>query len=276
MPGALKLQGQFDLFNMLQPETQPGSELDYTPQPETVTMIFRSDAKLSIEATGARIDRISDYESHFTLAHVAENRWQSFAITLATPAQKLDVAYTTDRDPRPRAPGILRFLMPFAVPAAEEQIERHISELVGGDWEKGHELFNGRAACATCHPFRGEGFAVGADLNNLVHRDYASVLRDIIDPNASINPDAIGYVVLLESGEIITGTRVGETSDTLSFAQAGGKIRKFDKKEIGEIKPMTISLMPVGLDKSLSATELRDLMTYLLTEKPAGPPAQQN
>ncbi len=273
-PGALHLHGQFDLFNMLQPETQPGSELDYTPAPEAVTMIFRSDAKLVMEATGAQVERLSDYELRCTLANVTENRWLPFVITMATPARQLEVAYTTDRDTRPRAPGISRFLMPFAVPAAEEQIERHISELVGGDWEKGHTLFNGKAACATCHPFRGEGFAVGADLNNLVHRDYASVLRDIVDPNASINPDAIGYVVVLDSGEVITGTRVGETSDTLSLAQPGGKVRKLNKIEIEEIKPMTISLMPVGLDKTLTATELRDLMTYLLTEKSAAPHAQ--
>ena len=42
---------------------------------------------------------------------------------------------------------------------------------------------------------RGEGFAVGPDLNNLVHRDYASVLRDIAEPSAAINPDAVGYTV---------------------------------------------------------------------------------
>ncbi|MCY2976747.1 MAG: heme-binding protein [Planctomycetota bacterium] len=266
-PGSLQLRGQLDLFNMLQPTTQPDSELDYTPTPETVTMIFRSDATLKVEASGAKIERVSDYESHCTFANVAENRWTPIAIALATPVRQLDVSYYTDRDLRPRAAGTRRFLMPFATPGSEDRIERHIPELVGGDWDKGHALFNGKAACVTCHPFRGEGFAVGADLNNLVHRDYASVLRDVIDPNAAINPDAIGYIVRLDSGEVITGTRVGETSELLSLAQAGGKVVKISKKEIEEVKPMTTSLMPVGLDKNLSPEELRDLMTYLLTEK---------
>lgn len=266
-PGTLQLRGQLDLFNMLQPATQTDSELGYTPVPETVTMIFRSDAQLKVEASGAKIGRLSDYESHCTFPNVSENRWTPISITLATPARQLDVSYFTDRDTRLRAPGTRRFLMPFATPGSLDRIERHIPEIVGGDWDKGRALFLGKAACATCHPFRGEGVAVGADLNNLVHRDYASVLRDVIDPNATINPDAIGYLVLLESGEVVTGTRVGETSELLSLAQAGGKVVKISKKEIEEIKPMTTSLMPDGLDKILTPEELRDLMTYLLTEK---------
>ena len=32
---------------------------------------------------------------------------------------------------------------------------------------------------------------------------------------------------------------------------------------------MSVSLMPAGLDKTLSKEEMRDLMTYLLTEPPA-------
>ncbi len=105
-------------------------------------------------------------------------------------------------------------------------------------------------------------------MNNLVHRDYASVLRDVVDPNAAINPDAIGYIVRLNNGTIITGVRFGESSDMLSIAQAGGKVVKVVKAEIEEIKTMTTSLMPTGLEKTLARDELRDLMMYLLSEKP--------
>jgi putative heme-binding domain-containing protein len=269
-PGSLQMRGQLDCFNMLQPATQPGSDLGYTPNPETVTLVFRSDSVLTIEASGTKIERISDFESRCTLANVSENRWLPLAITIASPARKLDVAYFTDRDPRMRAPTTRRFLMPFATPGLEDHVERNIPELAGGDWEKGHALFLGKAVCATCHPFRGEGVVVGPDLNNLVHRDYASVLRDVIDPNATINPDAIGYVVRLGNGKIVTGTMVGESSTTLNLAQAGGKVAKVEKSEIEELNTMTASLMPTGIEKILSPDELRDLMTYLLTEKPKG------
>ena len=190
----------------------------------------------------------------------------AFTLTLATPARALDVSYFTDRDTRTRAPGTRRFLVPFAKPGSQEVIERKIPELTGGDWARGHELFKGKAACVTCHTLRGEGFAVGPDLNNLVHRDYASVLRDIAEPNAAINPDAVAYTVTLRQGEPVTGVRTGESTDTLNIAQAGGQVAKLKKANIAKVEPMTISLMPEGLDKTLTPAELRDLMTYLLTE----------
>jgi putative heme-binding domain-containing protein len=264
--GTLTLRGKLDLFNMLQPATQPGADLGYVLKPETVTLVFKSDADLKLTARGAKVERVNEHESRLTVAAVKENEWPEFALTVATPARSLEVAYFTDRDARLRAPGTRRFLMPFAKPGSLDNLERKIPEIAGGNWEAGRELFRGKAACITCHTLRGEGFAVGPDLNNLVHRDYASVLRDIAEPSAAINPDAVGYNVTLRRGEPVTGTRVGEDESTLSIAQAGGKIVKLKKADIVKVEPMTVSLMPEGMDKTLTPAELRDLMTYLLTE----------
>ena len=129
-------------------------------------------------------------------------------------------------------------------------------------------MFRGKAACSTCHVIRGIGAQVGPDLSNLIHRDYASVLKDIIEPSATINPDAIGYVVTLNDGEEITGTRLGETAGELQIAQAGGKVVTLAKNSIAKSEPMRISLMPAEMDKALTKDELRDLMTFLLTEFP--------
>ena len=109
---------------------------------------------------------------------------------------------------------------------------------------------------------------VGPDISNLPHRDYASVLKDIIEPSATINPDAVGYTVTLRDGTAIIGTRLAETETELQIAQPGGTVAKLTKSDIAKTEPMTISLMPAGLDKTLTAEELRDLMTYLLKEKP--------
>ncbi len=266
--GALTLRGKLDLFNMLQPATQPTSELDYAPRPETVTLHFKSDAALRLEAPRAKVERINDQEAQLTVPGVQADVWPEFTLTLTTPAHALEVSYSTDRDLRPRAPGTRRFLVPFAAPGPHDNIERNIPELAGGDWEKGHALFTGKATCFLCHTLRGEGVTVGPDLNNLVHRDYASVLRDIVDPSAVINPDAVGYVVTLKNGEAFAGTRAGETAETLTLAQPGGQNACLKRTDIAKVEPMTVSLMPPGFDKMLSKEELRDLMTYLLTEKP--------
>jgi len=265
--GTLTLRGKLDLFNMLQPATQPGADLGYIPKPETVTLVFKSDAELKLAARGAKVERVSREESRLTVSGVKENEWPEFTLTVATPAQSLDVACFTDRDARLRAPATRRFLMPFAKRGEQDVMQRRIPELAGGNWDRGRELFRGKAACITCHTLRGEGFAVGPDLNNLVHRDYASVLRDVAEPNAVINPDAVAYTVSLRGDEPLTGVRVGEDETTLSLAQAGGKVTKLRKSDILKVEPMTLSLMPEGIDKALTPAELRDLMTYLLTER---------
>ncbi|MBL9117092.1 MAG: c-type cytochrome [Verrucomicrobiaceae bacterium] len=268
-PGELRLKMRLNLFNMLQPATQPGSELGYEPKPETVTLILRSDATLQAKSTAGEVNRVSLHETRLVFENVADREWPEVSIAVATPVQKLKVSYTTDRDStHERAPGIRRVMLPFAMPATELRNDRVIPELVGGDWNRGATLFKGKAACFTCHVMRGEGFAVGPDLNNLVHRDYASVLQDIVKPNAVINPDAIGYVVTKTKNEVVTGTRTGENQDELIISQPGGQSTKIKKPQILKVEPMKLSLMPEGLDKILTSTELRDLLTFLLTEPP--------
>ncbi len=263
--GALTLRTQLNLWEMLQPATQPGSKLDYVPEPEIVTVVLKGDAALSVVAPGAKLLRVSDRESQLTLSGPQPDKWLPLAITIATPARVLDVSYHTDRDLRPRALGTRRFFVPIAKPGAHDLAPREIAEIAGGNWQVGRALFNGKATCATCHELRGEGKRVGPELGNLVHRDYASVLKDITDPNATINPDGVGYVVTLKNGSATVGTRIGESAYELQIAQVGGAVAKLKKSDIAKTEPMTVSLMPPGLEKNLSATELRDLMTFLLT-----------
>ncbi len=266
--GTLSLRSQLDLWQMLIPATQPLSKLDYTPEPEAVTVIFKSDAALTLEATGAKVERVSANESRLTVKGARENVWPTFTLTVATPAKSLDVSFFTNRDPRPRALPLRRFLMPFAKPAPPDDLTMNIPEIAGGNWEAGRALFKVKATCAQCHQLRGDGFRVGPELSNLSHRDYASVLKDIADPNATINPDAVGYTVTLKDGNAVVGTRLGESESELQIAQPGGAVAKLRKDDIAKIEPMSVSLMPAGLDKALTAEELRDLMTYLLKEKP--------
>ena len=267
--GQLTLRGQLDLWRMLIPATQPLSQLDYEPELETVTVTFKSDAPLSLEAPNGKVERVDEHESRLTIAGPQRDQWSTFIITVATPAQTLAISYSTTRDPRPRALATRRFLLPFARPGPPDDLTRTIPEIAGGNWAAGQALFKGKAACATCHQLRGDGVRVGPELGNLIHSDYASLLKNIVDPNASINPDAVGYTVTLNDGSTVIGTRLGETEQELQIAQPGGAVAKLKKADILKTEPMTVSLMPAGLDKLLTATELRDLMTYLLTEAPA-------
>ncbi|MBP7948531.1 MAG: c-type cytochrome [Verrucomicrobiales bacterium] len=271
-PGTLTLRGQLDLWKMLIPQTQPGSTLDHVPEPEQVTVCVASDAALTLYAAGAAVDQAGNGEARITVSPGREGKWIPFSLTLATPVQRLDVSFYTARDPRPRALLVRRFLLPFAVPPPPLEPSAAPPEIAGGNWNAGRSLFAGKAVCATCHRLRGQGVPVGPDLDNLVHRDYASVLADIVKPSAAINPDAAAYTVHLKDGTTVTGTRVQDASGELHIAQPGGVVAKLQKSEILQAEPLPVSLMPPGLDKILTVEELRDLMTYLLSENPEQPP----
>jgi putative heme-binding domain-containing protein len=111
----------------------------------------------------------------------------------------------------------------------------------------------------------GEGGTIGANLSNLIYRDYASVLRDITEPSAAINPEHISYNVTLKDGEVQTGVLLKNNREQVVLGQLSGKDLTIPKENVAEMKPSAVSLMPEGLMKALTPEQQRDLMTFLLT-----------
>ncbi|MES2923516.1 MAG: c-type cytochrome [Verrucomicrobiota bacterium] len=258
-PGKLLFRTKLDLSNMLQPATQPGSKIDYKPGPEIVTIGVNCDAPVRLKLEGKPIDGTS-----FTRT-ITGNNWLDLELQVATPATRLEITFHTAIDPRPRPLGVRRFLMPFVTPPNKATGQATIVEIAGGNWDNGRKLYHGKATCFTCHTIHGEGHAVGPDLSNTAHRDYASVLRDINEPSASINPDAVAYQVTLKDGTTALGTRVGETDSELKLASPGGTVTTLRKADIATTSALPVSLMPPGLLAALNAQEVKDLMTFLLT-----------
>ena len=91
------------------------------------------------------------------------------------------------------------------------------------------------------------------------------MLRDINEPSASINPDAVAYQVTLRDGTVALGTRVGETDTELKLASPGGAVTTLKKADIATTSALPVSLMPPGLLAALNEQEVKDLMTFLLT-----------
>jgi putative heme-binding domain-containing protein len=158
---------------------------------------------------------------------------------------------------------------------SDEQTEltesTQIAEIEGGNWGKGRQLFHSEAAsCFKCHAINGGGSNIGPDLANLIHRDYASVLRDIQNPSFAINPDYLGNSVLLTDGRVLTGTL--QTLDGKLFVgEATGELTALNESEIVTIKPAEVSVMPKGIEEKLTPDQMRDLMTFLLTQPPHMP-----
>src|SRR5262249_18378022 len=140
-------------------------------------------------------------------------------------------------------------------------------ELKGGDWLRGRRVFfSDEATCSKCHSVRGAGGKIGPDLTNLIHRDYASVLKDIQEPLAALKPDPIRSNVETDNGQTFTGIVRDGGDGWLIVGEATGAERRVKRSSVEKMTASKSSIMPEGLDTNLGAEKMRDLMTFLLTE----------
>lgn len=138
-----------------------------------------------------------------------------------------------------------------------------------GDWEHGRELFaSSKVNCVKCHRVRGEGGIAGPDLSNLIHRDPASVLRDIREPGATLHPDYVTYEATMRDGDVHVGFLRASPEATVRLFDAEGREVLLPRSEVTSLHPTGLSLMPTGLLDSLSEGDVRDLLTFLLHEPP--------
>lgn len=281
--GELALHSRLDLLDILRPKVQPGSTLDYEWPAEIVTLVARATHPMVLicdqQPIEAKLGTDGRYEARFEVPREAATSFplimrihidENSTSEKGTPDWSVTVS--TNEDPRPRALPLRRFSLPWTAEVdAELANETQIEELAGGSWGLGRRVFHSEAAsCFKCHAIHGSGPSIGPDLTNLVHRDYASVLRDIQHPSYAINPDYLGQVVLLQDGRVLTGvlqTREGE----LYLGDALGNVTHVSRSEIESIKAAEVSIMPTGIAEKLSAEQFRDLMTFLLTAPPHMP-----
>ena len=267
-PGELRLRAKLDLRNMLRSAVQPGSQVDFELPPETVTLTFETGPNSTLTGGDAPQQR--------KIAWVNDKPFLDVELQMKhgreTPV--LTVSWTTNEDDRPRPLPIRRIVLPWADTSgqkSEPALALQPKELEGGSWARGRkEFFGEQAACFKCHTLHGQGGTIGPDLSNLVHRDYASVLRDVTTPSFALNPDHLSYNVLLKDGRTLAGV-VRSTATTLQVGDIKGVVTEVSKEDIEELKASSISTMPEGIPKLVGPERFRDLMTFLLTPGPQMP-----
>jgi putative heme-binding domain-containing protein len=132
---------------------------------------------------------------------------------------------------------------------------------LGGDRTRGEALF--AKHCLECHTVQGVGKAVGPELVGVRKRERAALLEDLLNPNAALPPAFVNYVVSTNSGRVLTGIIVNETAGSITLRRAEAVEDTVARDDIDEIRSTSQSLMPEGLEKSVSRQELADLIEYL-------------
>lgn len=268
--GTLKLKTKLNLWNMLRPDSQPESELDYHLPAETVILHILSPFPTQINVTDGTVTTKRKgvmNESVITFNAVEQKAYDlEIVVQAGKDLADLSIHYTTEEDSRVRALQLDRFNMPWLTDIFSKSLSMKVKspQLSGGNWARGEALFHGAAACGTCHLFNGKGKEIGPNLSNLVFRDYESVLRDIQDPSAAINPDYLAHSVTLTNGKVLVGM-LAYNKDSLIIRDVAGNRTAVAKRDVKSTTALSTSLMPPGIDKAIGPEKTRDLMTYLLT-----------
>ena len=64
-------------------------------------------------------------------------------------------------------------------------------------------------------------------------------------------------------GKVFNGLLRGENADELILATGVNQETRVARRDIDELRPSTVSVMPAGLDQQLTPQELADLVAFL-------------
>ena len=143
-----------------------------------------------------------------------------------------------------------------------------------GDAAKGKVLFT--THCGACHQLHGEGGKVGPDLTTADRKNRGYMLAQIVDPSGYIRPEYVVQNVLTTDGRKLSGIVTEPTAEAITLVNVvDDKPQKtvVAKKDIEDIKPSAVSLMPEKLLDTLSYAEIVDLFAYMASDAPAPKPS---
>jgi putative membrane-bound dehydrogenase-like protein len=143
-----------------------------------------------------------------------------------------------------------------------------------GDAESGRRLFFSPVGprCSVCHQFDGRGGTIGPDLSNIGQSNSRDrIIASILQPSREIAPHYQPWILTTTDGKTISGLRLAKGGDDGIEPYADAEGRKFTiaSEDVEARVASPVSIMPDGLEKTLSLEDLRDLVTFL--SEPAEP-----
>ena len=129
------------------------------------------------------------------------------------------------------------------------------------------DLSAGRAAfttfCGTCHRLYGQGNDIGPDLTGSGRDNLDYLLENIADPGAVVNADFRVTIAEMKDGRVLAGVVAAQTARTVTIRALTGSTT-VERDEIRKLEQSTASMMPEGLLETMSETQARDLIGYLM------------
>lgn len=134
---------------------------------------------------------------------------------------------------------------------------------------EGQKVFeSGKGACTACHRVGTVGNLVGPNLTAIGSiRTERDLLESILFPSNTLARDHEAYAIETGPGQSIVGVIRKSLPEAIVVADATGQEHTLARREITSMHVLPNSLMPDGLDRSMSEEELRDLVAFLRSRK---------
>jgi putative heme-binding domain-containing protein len=167
--------------------------------------------------------------------------------------------------------------------AIREGAETAFHELQGGDRMQVYEQYRdalqlpadpARGAsvftqtCSACHTFNGVGGHVGPDLSGIRNQPADALLLHILVPNYEVVPGFQAVSITLRDGSTVVGHISTETESSVTLRTVYGTDETVLRTHISSLVASGLSLMPDGLEQSMTKNELADLIAYLKSIPP--------
>jgi putative heme-binding domain-containing protein len=146
---------------------------------------------------------------------------------------------------------------------AKQRYDRMLQDVLARAGDPGRGAATFAMYCKACHTFGGAGGRVGPDLTGIRNQPVDAILLHIVVPDHEIAPGYEAYTVQTRDGRTIVGRLESEAPNSITLRDAAGEAHTVIRTDIKSMTAATSSLMPSGLDQTISSAELADLIAYL-------------
>jgi putative membrane-bound dehydrogenase-like protein len=143
-----------------------------------------------------------------------------------------------------------------------EVVERYKTAFaLTADVNRGGKVYDN--VCAACHRFAGRGTEIGPNLETVRGWDREKLLLNILDPNREVAANYIAFVIELNDGSSVSGMITEENAGAIKLRRIGAPEETILRQNIAKITSSAQSLMPDGLEATISPQEMADLLAFL-------------
>jgi putative heme-binding domain-containing protein len=153
-------------------------------------------------------------------------------------------------------------------PAAVEAFSKQVAERGSAKRGKFVYLNTAAVACATCHKLEGLGGNVGPDLTHVWEtQTIEKLVESMLDPSKEIKEGYQAFRATTTGGVVHVGLKVADTPQSITIRDANGKDTTIARKDLDDLKPSPVSLMPDNVVSQLGYDQFIDLLAFLKSQK---------